>query len=158
MPHEEYNLDLENQRTQLQGDAISFIRNLLYKRKDKSIIPDGEDYNAVLIISSDIAERNDKLEYFLEKYNYIYNILTKLLLDGDTERVASVNSMLKIMTKLRERISQLIKEEFELLSNSGGRRGKKTYKKRVRSRKTHKKRVMSRKFRMRRSNRVTSRF
>ena len=150
MPLEKYNLDLENQRTQLQGDAISFIRTLLYKRKDKSIIPSGKDYEAVKLISSEIISREGDLDYFLLKYDEINGILTKLLSDEDKERVTLVESMLKIMAKLKESVDELMEEEFNVLSNSGGKRGKKTYKKRVRSRKTRKRKA-------KRTNKLSSR-
>ena len=158
MPLEAYEQDLKSQRIQLQNEVIIFIKDLLYVRKGKSIIPQGEDYEAVKLISSEIISRNGDFDYFLGKYDYINVILTRLLSDKDEERVTLVKTILIIMARLKKKIDQLMKDEFELLtvSESGGKRGKKTYKKRARSRKTHKKRVMSSKLRMRRSNRLRS--
>ena len=158
MPLEAYKQDLESQRIELQGQVTNFIQNLINERT--SVIPPSgnEDYDTVLMISNEITIRDDKLECFLEKYDEIEDILEKLNKDNtlSSDSRETLKSRLKIMAMLKDKVDDLVEEEMTLLSNSGGKRGKKTYKKRVRSRKTHKKRVMSRKFRMRRSSRLRS--
>lgn len=130
---------MSDNRLELELEISSFLTYLT-----NSVVKDDVDDSAAISeISTQITVCDDKLKCFLEEFDDIDDILEKYNPLGD--KGVSKDQLDLDILKMR------VKNELR-----GGKRGKKTYKKRVRSRKTHKKRVMSRKFRMRRSNRLRS--